>query len=358
MNRTRKVTAIILTVLMVMSLMVGFGVKSARADDEVYHFKMGFSFPEVHPVTQRWTEWADALRERSDGRIDVEIFAGGTLLVDPESYESVTTGVADIGLIMPSYMPGLFPLTELYELPVGYNSPVAIAKVAWSLYEEFQPAEWNDVKVFSMYSIGPGAIASKKPITCLEDLQGMQIRSTGITANCLTALGAAPVAVTMPESYEALSRGTCDGIESGWDTFITWHTDEVADYYVATSFMYSSTFIGIMNLDKWNSLPEDLQAIFTEVSDEFMDYHATSEEASAKNNIQKLIDEGKNLLVLPEEEQARWRELIQPVIDAEIEKRESDTVPARAFYERMLELVEEYNVEEGFDDYLQSLISK
>ncbi len=314
------------------------------ADEKVYEISFAHFFPATHPVHLRHEAWAKELEEKSDGRIKIVFHYGETLLKAAETYEGVKSKVADMGLVVPSYTPGLFPMTELYELPVNNNNSQVISRVFWEVYQKYQPAEWNEVKVLSIYGIGPGGVATKKPVETLEQLRGMQIRATGTCASYMQALGAAPVSITMPESYEAVSRGTCDGVLNAWDAFITWKLVEVADSFTMTPFLYASPFVMVMNQDTWNGLPEDLQKIFEEVSQDFIDYHATEEANNAVTSVQAILDAEKSIVVLSDEEETRWYEAAMSAVQSAIDAR-ADKGPAQEVYDTMVELAEKYNGE-------------
>lgn len=311
---------------------------------ETYEITFAHFFPAVHPVHLRLEKWAEALSEASGGRIKIVFHYAETLLKSTETYEGVTSGIADMGLVVPSYTPGLFPMTELYDLPVSYNNCEVISKVFWDCYQEFRPEEWSNVKVLGLYAIGPGGLATKKPVESLADLKGLQIRATGTAANYMKALGAAPVSIAMPEAYEAVSRGVCDGVLNAWDAFITWKLVEVSDHFTMTPFLYTSPFFTVMNLNQWNALPADIQVIFEEVGEEFITFHSSEEAKNAITSIQSIIDSGKTITVLSEDEEAAWLAAVQPAIEQAIASR-ADKGPAQEFYDRMAELAQTYNGE-------------
>lgn len=323
----------------------GSAKESERAaSGDTVTLKFSHSWPEQHPLAQRWALWGEEIEKRTEGRIQVEMYGAAQLSTSAEDYESMVQGISDVTVVIPSYTPGVFPLSELYELPVGYNGPQSMGDVFYQLYKEFQPEEWNEVKVLTMYAVGPGVICSKKPVKDLESLKGMQIRATGTTGKALAALGAAPVSITYPESYEAISRGTCDGLIGAWETFKSWSLDEVADNYLGVSFLYTSPFVFAMNLDTWNAIPDDLKPIVEEVSEEWgRKMGEWAYEDTTVDGIEYLTAQGKNISILPDSEAERWKELIQPVIDEAVEEREAMGLPAKEFYERMLELIPECN---------------
>ena len=79
-------------------------------------FAPAHTFPGVH-----MEEWAKRIEERTQGRVNVETFPGGTLLQALNMYDGVSEGVADIGLSCPSYEPGRFPLFAIMDLPLGLD---------------------------------------------------------------------------------------------------------------------------------------------------------------------------------------------------------------------------------------------
>ena len=79
------------------------------------------------------------------------------------------------------------------------------------VYEKFKPQELSDTKVMYLHSHGPGFIHTKGVVHKMEDLKGLKIRSHGPTAETLKCLGGTPVALPMPELYQALQKGVVQG---------------------------------------------------------------------------------------------------------------------------------------------------
>jgi len=338
-----KNKVLLILLVMVLAISIG-GAGCPQPSEEVIEISFAHFFPAVHPVHMRFVEWAKDIEDATDGRVHITIHYAETLLKAPETYEGIVSGVADSGIVVPAYTPGLFPLFELFDLPVGYNNNEVITKVLWDCYKKFDPEELSGVKVLQAYAIGPGGIAMvRDPIHSLEDLNGKQIRATGLTADLVAALGASPVSIPMPEAYEALSRGVCDGAINIYDAFITWKLAEVTKYITMTPFLYTGIFLVVMDIDTWNSLPSDVQAVFEEISEDYIDYHAHCEAENAIKSIRALVDMQKEIIILSDEEEARWKEAVKPVVDNAIQSREAKGIPAREFWNEMLRLADKYN---------------
>lgn len=333
------------------------GAQPAGASDEVFELTYANFLPATHPLQARMEQWAADISDATNGRVKITLYPAQTLLTGTEAFEGILQGIADMGMVTTSYSPGRFPLFELFDLPVDYNDCQVSAKVLWDCYQKFQPEEFSKVKLLCCFATSPGGVATTKPVRTLEDLKGMQIRATGLTANYMSALGAVPVSIPMPEAYEALSRGVCDGTINAWDSLVSFKVIEAVDYVTMTEFLYCAPMLTVMNLDTWNSLPPDIQAAIEKRSEEQTAIDAKAEAEQALDNIKRIMDLGKEIILLTEEEEARWKEAVKPAIDAAIQEREAKGLPAREFYDELVRLAEQYNPDyPGVkDSYLEML---
>ena len=113
---------------------------------------------------------------------------------------------------------------------------------------------------------------SKKEIKKLEDLKGMKIRCTGMAAKIVQALGATPVAMPMGDTYDALSRGVVDGSMAPQEALQGWKWGEVVKFTIENfGSSYSTGMFVVMNKEKWNSLPPDIQKIIEQINEEYVD---------------------------------------------------------------------------------------
>ena len=151
------------------------------------------------------SEWSKEIEKRTNGKVKINYYSGGTLMPAPQTYDSIVKGIADIGFSIMSYTRGKFPLTEVIDLPLGYKSGYTATKLINAYYAKFRPKEFDETKVLYLHAHGPGILNTKKPVYKLEDLKGMKIRSTGLSSKIAQSLGAAPVGMPIPETYYALS---------------------------------------------------------------------------------------------------------------------------------------------------------
>jgi len=291
--------------------------ESEVIDEQIYELSLAHFFPAGHPAeTELVQGWAAALDAASGGRIKIVSYPGETLIKAPDIYEGVVTGIADIGMSAFFYTRGRFPVLEAFELPgIVFDSSYHASKVAWEGIKELDPEEVQDTKLMFVLATGPGDLFTIRPVSSLEDLQGMKIRAAGLSADSLALLGAVPEAMPQPEAYEALARGLVEGNLAPVEVLQGWRHAEVTDYVTKTPFLYNAIFFVTMNKEQWESLPADLKEIFVTVNESFFEEVAAGLwDAQNEKALQWAIDEtGQEVITLSEEETERWLELTAPI---------------------------------------------
>ena len=229
----------------------------APEKQKTYEFNYAVFFPATHLQAQTAEAWAKEVEKRTDGRIKITMFHGGTLSNAAQTYEAVESGIADIGMSVFAYTRGRFPLLEALDLPLGYPDGVTATRIANDLVKKYQPEELAGVHTLYLHAHGPGILASKVKIEKASDVKGLQIRGTGLSAKIVEALGATPVSMSQGDTYEALQKGVVDATFCPIETLKGWKQGEVIDYIVDTkSIGYTTTMFAVMNKDKWKSSPK------------------------------------------------------------------------------------------------------
>jgi TRAP-type transport system periplasmic protein len=299
------------------------------AQEKVITLKVANWFPVAHKQTPLLESWGKDLEKRTNGRVKVNYYPAGTLVPAPQSYDAVTKGISDVGNHVLGYTVGRFPLTEVLDLPLGYPNNTVPTKLANAFYAKFQPKEFNDVKVLWFHAQAPGIIHTKtKPITKLEDLKGMKMRTYGSNAKLMSLLGGTPVAMPMTDVYDALSRGVAEGLMCAYEATEGFRFGDQLKYSTenyATS--YSAVFAIVMNKDKWNSLPPDIQKIIDTMSTEYIEKYAAMWDDIEISGKAYLVKRGNKINTLSKEEEAKWVEKAQPIFDDYVKKMKEKGLP-------------------------------
>lgn len=274
-------------------------------------------FPPTHIQSKLAESWCKEVEKRTDGRVKIQYFPGQTLTKAKQTYDSVVDGVADIGFSVLAYTRGRFPVMSAVDLPFGYPSGQVATAAANSLYNKFKPKEFNDVKLMYLHAHGPGMIHTrKKAIRKLEDIKGLKIKSTGISAETVKALGGTPVPMPMPETYQSLQKGVVDGGAFPAESNKGWKLGEVT-HYATYSYgsAYTTTFFVAMNKDKWNMISAADQKTIEAINAEWSVKHGLAWDSSDMAGIQFFLRQGGVIYGLDAKEAARWAKAVAPLID-------------------------------------------
>jgi TRAP-type C4-dicarboxylate transport system substrate-binding protein len=274
-------------------------------------------FPSPHKQTLLATEWAKEIEKRTNGRVKITLFPGGTLTPADKCYQGVITEISDIGLSATGYTRGRFPFFEIYDLPLGMRSGMICTKLLNELYKKFQPKELDDTKPLYFSSPGPSMLHTKKPVRNLEDLKGLKIRSAGAMTKIIAQMGAAPVAMPPGEVYDALSKGVVEGILMPTEVLEGWKFAEVVKYttecYGIGSF--AGAFYITMNKDKWKGLSPEIQKIIETVNEEWIEKTGKLWDELDQSGKKFALKSGHMFISLSKEEDERWAKLLKPLFD-------------------------------------------
>lgn len=305
------------------------------------NYSVFFPAPHKHAVVA--TEWAKEIEKRTNGKVQITMFYGGTLTPADKCYDGVVKGISDIGFSVFAYTRGKFPLTEVSDLPLGMKTGLVATKVINDFYKKFKPRELDEVQVMYLHGHGPGILHSKKEVTKLEDVKGMKIRCTGMAAKIVQALGATPVAMPMGETYDALSRGVVDGSMAPYEALQGWKWGEVVKYTVEDwGASYSAGMFVVMNKDKWNSLPADIQKIIEQVNEEYIEKQGKTWDEIEKVGRDFTISRGNKIISFLQEEDLRWQKAVKPLLDEYVKNMENKGLPGDVVLRFYLETIYKY----------------
>jgi TRAP-type C4-dicarboxylate transport system substrate-binding protein len=230
-------------------------------------------------------------------------------------YDGVVTGITDMGFSHVSYTRGRFPMSEIFELPQGFPSGWVATHVSNDFYNKYKPKEWNEVHVLYVTNPGPLILETvSKPVRTLEDLKGMKIRATGLMSDIIKALGGVPMPLEMPDVYDALRRAVIDGVTVDLSTLKAWKFGEVVKYVTADWQLGNGyTFYWVMNKNKWNALPPDIQKIFAEVASETKEKQAALWNQMDIEARDWFKNQGGQIIPFSDAEAAKWLKAVEPV---------------------------------------------
>lgn len=277
--------------------------------------------------------WVKQVERATKGRVKIEIYPNQTLAKGTQVWKAVKDGIADMGWFLLGYAPGLAPYADVITLPgLPFKTAEHGSVMLWKLYERFPEMrqQLSDNKILILHT-GPPMILlmPKKPVRTLEDLRGMKVRSHGgPIVEAYKKWGATPIFLPMPDCYVAMQKGTVDAIGALYEPIPGFKLDEVTKHITENTPLNAGHMAVMMNKNKWNSLPKDIQDAIMSVSGlEGSRFFGRNFFDSATEPIKKMVLEKTDISIytLPDEERQRWIDVgAKPVWDEWVKKMESE----------------------------------
>ncbi|MDK3075335.1 TRAP transporter substrate-binding protein [Sedimentitalea sp. JM2-8] len=319
---------------------------AALAQEHVFklHHFLGAKAP---AQTQMLEPWARAVEENSGGSVKIEIYPSMTLGGrPPELVNQVRDGVVDLVWTVNGYTPGLFPRTEVVELPnVFLNDPVATNLALFDMYDEHLAGEYQGIEpMFLHVHAGQAIHTVDKEIRTPEDMEGLKMRiPTRTGAWVIEALGASPVSMPVPDLPQALSKKVVDGAFIPWEIIPALKIQDQTEYQIEgydKARFGTTTFQVSMNKARWDSLPEDVQQAFRDASGrEWVAEVGRIWRQIDEGGIKVATDAGNTHVTLTEDETAAFNAALEPVVQRWIDDVSSKGIDGQAMVDTARTLI-------------------
>ena len=272
--------------------------------------------------------WKAEVEKRTNGKVSVETFPGGTLLGAKDTFDGVIAGVGDLGVFTQAYQPGRFVITNAMSLPLQIPNARVGSLMVWDLFNKYKPEAFSKVKVLSVFTTSPSNIMSKVPVRSLNDLKGLPLRAPGSNAPIFNAWGATQVGMPMPETPEALQKGVVKGLFTSLEVMKDFKFAEICKYATFTNTIVFP-FSVVMNIDKWNSLPKDVQKVMDDLSREHAEWTGNYNDEHTKEAIEwSKKTQNVEFIELTAAQKAKWNGLLEPIVAKWIADTKAKGFPA------------------------------
>jgi len=250
-----------------------------KASAETIRLTFSTPVPQGSFIGKQHQWWADELKKRTDGRVNVRIYWMGSLVEWKDALHGVRTGMCDIATPCSTYNPSDFPLYMVLDMPYNGNDYWAamLAGIETWENEPHLKAEIDaaGIKILGNWMSGFFNLGVAKPTNSIRDLKGKAFRSFGgARVKWMENMGINPIFMDYGAIYEAMDRGTIYGVEQVMilsDAFS--HHEVVKDLFM-TNAGFVLTCAPAMNLKKYESLPADIQKIMMQLRDDFAAHYA------------------------------------------------------------------------------------
>jgi len=217
-------------------------------------------------------EMCNTIGEATGGRLEVEIYAAGSLVPDRPIHGAIADGTVEMTTQAGVQFVGTEPIGDLdWGIPFSFETMEQHETWLWDLgiVDLIREAygEHNIYYLMPYRCTSNGSLQSTDPIETLEDLKGLKVRAFGIFAQVFTELGASIVQMATGETYTAVATGVVDAfILANPGIHRTFKFHEVARYFTSPPLLEAAYSGLIVNMDCWNELSDDIKAILLDVA--------------------------------------------------------------------------------------------
>jgi TRAP-type C4-dicarboxylate transport system substrate-binding protein len=297
-----------------------------------------FLGPKAPAQTKMLAPWAETVEKNSGGRIKIEIYPSMSLGgAPPQLFGQVRDGIVDIVWTVNGYTAGVFPRSEVFELPTIYTNNIAATNLAMrDLFASHLADEYQDVHVLFMHVHAGQAIhMADTPVHKPDDLKGKKLRVPGPTGIAIIEqLGATPVPMPVSDLPQALTTHAVDGALIPWEIIPALKLQDSTQYQIEGENNWrlgNTTFQVSMNKARWESLPDDLKDVFTKASDEaWLRQVAEIWRANDDHGIKVAVDAGNEHIVLTHDETEAFSTALAPVVDKWVEASSAKGLDGKA----------------------------
>lgn len=216
--------------------------------------------PEGYPTVAAVRNMGELMSQRTDGRLNVKMFAGGQLGSERDTLEITTFGGLDINRVAIAPLNAIEPMTIVPSLPFLFRSTAHMRKAldgpaGDTILESLKP---HGLIGLCFYDSGERCFYNtKKPILTPEDMKGMKIRvqNSDLYVSMIKALGADPTPMSLGEVYQSLVQGVIDGAENNWPSYQSGRHFEAAPYYSLTRHVMAPEVL-VMSASRWEKLSQ------------------------------------------------------------------------------------------------------
>ena len=279
------------------------------ADKETWEWKLVTSWPKNYPgLGTGANRFAERVTAMSGGRLTIKVHGAGELVPAMGVFDAVRDGSAEMGHSASYYWKGKHPATPFFTaVPFGLTAQELNSWVNFGGGQELWDELYGEFGIKPLPCGNSGTQMAgwfRKEINSLEDIKGLKIRAPGLAGEVMQRIGATPVQMPGGEVFTSMQTGALDAADwVGPYNDMTFGLHKVAKYYYYPGWQEPGAMLELMiNKEKWDALPEDLQAIVKSAAE--AENQHIYDEFTARNAeaLKQLVNEhGVQLRRLPDE---------------------------------------------------------
>jgi TRAP-type C4-dicarboxylate transport system substrate-binding protein len=320
----------------------------AAADEKIV-LKIADSFAPAHYIVEQGLKpWMARVAELTGGRVEFQYFGAEQLGPLRDMFNLVQRGVADIAYVPPAFNLGKMPLSGVHSLPKLFSSSVTGSRACWETIHGTAILQNDYLRnglrpLWGITTSTYNVFTRAKAVRTLADLKGMKLKSIGGNmASAVKLLGAAPVDIASPDTYQAIQNGTVDGAIFPATSVYSYRLEEVVKYatHRLDIFVFYAPYV--VNEKTWQRLPEPVRDAMLKPGAEAMERVARFTDDEDARLKKKLAAGGIEIIELSAADQKAVEDEVAPVAQEWAKGLEAKQLPANAVLEHFRAAVAKY----------------
>lgn len=292
---------LILSICLIFSISADCGIKQSKPE---VILKLAHSLDITHPVHKAMLYMAEKAKEKSSGRIKIEIFPNEQLGSEKESIEALQLGYLAMTKTSTGPMEGFVPKMKVFGIPYLFRDSQHCWKVLKGPIgkELLLAGQSKGLRGLCYYDAGSRSFYAKKEIHSPDDLKGLKIRvqSSIMAIKMVEAMGGSPTPVPWGELYTALDQGVVDAAENNTPSFRSSRHYDICKYYILDEHTILPDML-VISPRVWNNLSPEFQQIVQEAADESVEYERKIWAEAEKQDL-KIVEEAGVKVIHPDKE--------------------------------------------------------
>ena len=311
----KRILIVATVVLLAVSLFAG---GSSEAQPKPIALKLAETHPQDYPTTKGDYEFARLVKERTNGRIIVEVFHSKQLGEEKAVIEQVQLGAIDITRVSISPVSAFVRDLDAFQLPYLYRNvdhqwKVLNGAIGEEIFKKLEP--FNFVGL-GWFEAGSRNFYTKKLVKTTADLKGMKIRvqQSPLMVGMVEGLGAVATPLAFGEVYSALQTGVVDGAENNWPSYLSTSHYEVAKYLITDEHTRVPEII-IGSKKVFDKLSKEDQAIIKKAAKDAVPYQINLWNDYEKMAEKTVREKGSTITEVSPAEKQKFMDAMKPLYD-------------------------------------------
>lgn len=242
------------------------------------------------------------VQDRTGNEVGFEYYPAEQLGKARDMMQLTLDGVTDIGLVDPSYVSDRLPLGGVAELPGMFQTACAGTRAFWKLAtgdgilarKELAPA---GLRVLFAVTQPPYQLLTRSKVERPADIKGLKLRTSGGAMDVTVRnLGAVPLRITGPDTFQALSRGTIDGAILPMISVISYQLADLLKYTTVGENFGDLAIVYMISETKWQALPPQIREILRKAGEDTTDYACRTAQQDNEPALDELKKHGAQVI--------------------------------------------------------------